>query len=425
MTQRPGIYYSYFAVFIFCAIALIVPSGYSLGAALLLLGGLYSLLRTPTLCSQLRRAAYWFFAVFFFYAFVLFGSTFYHEGNLRQLDKPLRFLLAPLGLFLLLRYPVQRTAWWLGTIVGGWSTGLWAMQQKFLLDVERATGYTHKIQYGNLSMLLGLWCLAGLLWARQQKTHRRLWTAALLSGAVLGILGSLLSGSRGGWVGLPLVALVFYRAYADLVRKKIQALIALLIIALATIVYYHPAPDVQHRIHEAVSDVQNYFVEANPNTALGARFEMWQAATQLISERPLLGWGEQGYRQGLQRLVDEGTRHSLITRYGQPHNEVLNMFVKHGLLGLLALILIFALPFRLFGQGLKASDLSQRANAVAGVLLAVTFIDFGLTQGFLTHNSGTMMYAFGTVFLWGLYRPSLFNDPPESAIAPEPGSAQR
>jgi len=36
-----------------------------------------------------------------------------------------------------------------------------------------------------------------------------------------------------------------------------------------------------------------------------------------------------------------------------------------------------------------------------------------------------MMYAFGTVFLWGLYRPSLFNDPPESAIAPEPGSAQR
>jgi len=152
---------------------------------------------------------------------------------------------------------------------------------------------------------------------------------------------------------------------------------------------------------------------------------MWQAATQLISERPLLGWGEQGYRQGLQRLVNEGTRHSLITRYGQPHNEVLNMFAKHGLPGLLALILIYALPFRLFGRGLKASDLSQRANAVAGILLAVTFIDFGLTQGFLTHNSGTMMYAFGTVFLWGLYRPSLFSDPPESAIAPEPGSAQR
>jgi len=35
----------------------------------------------------------------------------------------------------------------------------------------------------------------------------------------------------------------------------------------------------------------------------------------------------------------------------------------------------------------------------------VTFIDFGLSQSFLAHNSGVMMYAFGCIILWGLYRP--------------------
>lgn len=422
MTYRLGDYYSHFTVFIFCAIALIVPSGYSLGAVLLLLGGLYCYFRYPSVRHELQRPDYWLFIVFGFYALVLFSSAIVHEGTLKQIDKPIRFLIAPWGLFLLLRYPAQRTAWWAGAAIGGWCTGLWAIQQKFILNVDRATGYTHKIQYGNLSMLLGLWCLAGLLWARQT-THRRLWQALLISGALLGILGSLLSGSRGGWVGLPLVLLVFYRAYIDLIRKKTQLLIGLIVIALAGIVYFYPGLDVRNRIHEAVYDIETYFVDANPNTSLGARFEMWQAATELIRERPLLGWGEQGYREGLQRLVDEGKRASLITNYGQPHNEVLNMFAKHGILGLLALILIYALPFKLFAKGLSSSDLSQRANAVAGILLAVTFIDFGLSQGFLTHNSGTMVYAFGTVFLWGLYRPSLFGSASEMPIAQAPKSA--
>lgn len=408
MTYRFGSIYSHIAVFLFCAIALVVPSGYSVGATLLFFGGLYCLARYPALCLQLQRADYWLFGIFFSYALILFGSCLIHDGSLRQLDKPLRFLLAPWGLFLLLRYPVQSATWWIGAAVGGWSTGLWAIQQKFFLGAERATGYTHTIQYGNLSLLLGLWCLAGLLWTQQQTAHRRLWQALLISGGLLGILGSLLSGSRGGWIGLPLVLLVFYRAYADLIRKKNQLLIGLLIVSLAATAYFYPNLGVQNRIHEAIYDLEVYFIDANPNTSLGARFEMWRAATQLIQERPLTGWGEKGYRAGLQHLVDEGKRAALITNFGQPHNELLNMWVKHGILGLLALLLIYALPFRLFARGLVSPDLSRRANALAGVLLSVTFIDFGLSQGFLTHNSGTMMYAFGTVFLWGLYRPSLF-----------------
>ena len=37
------------------------------------------------------------------------------------------------------------------------------------------------------------------------------------------------------------------------------------------------------------------------------------------------------------------------------------------------------------------------------MLLPVTFMDFGLTQVFMEHNSGVMMYAFMLAVLWGIY----------------------
>jgi len=396
--------YSRFAVFIFCAVSLVIPSGYSIGAALILLGGLFCLIRHPSLRHQLQPDDYWLFAIFLFFGLVGIISALYHGGSSRLFDKPARFILAPLGLFLLLRAKDLLPAWWAGAAIGGWTTGLWAIQQKITHEVERATGYTYVIQYGNLSMLLGLWCIAGIMWARQRHQYRRAWLLLMSTGAIMGIVGSLLSGSRGGWVGIPLVLLVFYRAYADQLRKKTQALIALALLVAAVGVYLAPGLNVQQRIHEIYTDIQTYIVQSNPHTSLGARFEMWQGAVELIKQRPLTGWGETGYTPALEQVVQAGTVHDIVLRFGHPHNEILNHLTKHGVIGLLSLLLLYALPFKLFGRGLQHPDLSQRAVAVAGVLLAVTYIDFGLSQAFLSHNSGIMFYAFGCVIIWGMYR---------------------
>ncbi|HSP32123.1 MAG TPA: ligase, partial [Halomonas sp.] len=49
---------------------------------------------------------------------------------------------------------------------------------------------------------------------------------------------------------------------------------------------------------------------------------------------------------------------------------------------------------------IHAANLEVRALAVAGVLLPVAYIDFGLTQTLMEHNSGVMVYAFWLVVLW-------------------------
>src|SRR5690625_7997066 len=98
---RAGNYYSLVAVFLFCALALIVPSGYSVGSALLLGGGLVCLLCQPGLTRQLQRDDYWLLTVFLFYGLVGVFNVLYHGESSRYFDNPARLLLAPVGSFLL------------------------------------------------------------------------------------------------------------------------------------------------------------------------------------------------------------------------------------------------------------------------------------------------------------------------------------
>src|SRR5690625_317089 len=153
------------------------------------------------------------------------------------------------------------------------------------MHIERATGHTKAIQYCTLSMLLGQWCLAGLMCAHHPARPPLLWVLFFAVGALLGVTVSLLSGSRGGWVGLPLVLLVFHRSYSDIFHKKILLLIAFILIGGAAAIYLTPNLGVQARIHEAYSDIHAYWVQDKPETSIGQRFEMWKAAGQLIQER--------------------------------------------------------------------------------------------------------------------------------------------
>lgn len=321
----------------------------------------------------------------------------------RDVDKPVRFLLAVPALLLVMAYP-PRLAWlWSGLALGAIGAGGWAIWQRFGEGVPRASGDMNPIQYGNLSMLLGVLCLAGLGWAVVQR-HRYAWIFLMGSGAALGVLASLLSGSRGGWVGVPFILLVLYRAYGrDLSMRLAMALSALLVVALI-LVYQVEETGVDNRITQAVSNIDQYFSGGNRNTSVGMRFEMWKGAAHLIIDKPLSGWGENGYRPAMQELAEQGVIESRAAKFSHAHNEYLDIFAKRGVLGFLSLLALYLVPLTFFVRGFATPDLSRRSIAVAGALLSVTYIDFSLTQAFLAHNSGTMMYAFLLAVLWGIYR---------------------
>ncbi len=393
--------YTNLAVFLLGALMLIVPSGYSIGAVLLLGAGVYMLCRRegPALVSQdkVLLAAMAAFSVFWMLRAL-------HDGQgISGLDKPLRFLLAvPAMLWVMGRPP--EIAWiWSGLAVGAIGAGSWAAWQKLGQGVARAEGFTFVIQFGNLSMLMGVLCLAGLGWAMQQP-RRRLWGSFLLLGALMGILGSLFSGSRGGWVGFPFILLVLYRGYGAFLTARFKLVILSLLIVGAGAVYGVPQSGVQARVHQAVEDVRGYVSDGDSHSSVGARFEMWWGAGRLILDKPLLGWGDNGYERGMKALADEGEIDAYVTRYGHAHNDFIDAFAKGGVMGLALLLILYLLPMRLFAKRFSEPNLRVRSIAVAGVLLSVAYIDFGMSQVFLAHNSGVMVFSFWLATLYGALR---------------------
>lgn len=392
--------YTSLAVFLLGSIALVVNSGYSAGSTLLFLGGMYAVFKPHT--PRLEPQDWLVLGALAAYGMVGMVEIAVHESGLRYLDKPLRFILATTAFALVRAYPPRLSWLWGGLAVGGTLTAAWAVWQKFFLGVERASGYTYVIQFGNISMLTALLCLAGLGWAWAQPQRSR-WMTLLCLGALTGLLSSLLSGSRGGWVGLPLVLLVLYRAYSDFFSTRLKVIGVSAVMGAAVLVYSVPQLGVQARVHAAASDIQQYR-EGNADTSLGARFEMWKGATRLFLQKPVLGWGEKGYRTAMEDLATQGKLSNAVLGFGHAHNEVVDAAAKRGIVGVIGLLVLYLVPLKLFSPSLQSPDLTRRSLAIAGVLLSVAYIDFGLSQVFFAHNSGVMIYAFWLVTLWGCYR---------------------
>ncbi|MFB9847342.1 O-antigen ligase family protein [Oceanisphaera arctica] len=391
--------YSSLAVFLMGAIALVVPSGYTYGAALLLLGSFSLLYSRPALCLQKEDKQI--MTVLALYSLLFCAQLWLEGADSSAYDRPSRFIFAIPVLLFVLAYPPKLAFMWAGLVVGGVLTAGWAIWQKLFLGIERATGYTYVIQFGNISMLFGIFCLAGLGWAAVQPNARR-WVVLLLLGALFGALGSLLSGSRGGWIGLPFVFWVLYRAYGRELSVRMRGGVLAAVLALGALVYLLPQTGVQQRVQHAFNDIEQY-QQGNKWTSLGARFDMWQGALTLIAEKPLTGWGWNGYQQGMQALVDKGQVIQFAAD-NHAHNEYLDNFARRGILGLLSLLALYLVPLRLFARRLNSANMELRALATAGALLPVAFMDFGLSQVFFGHNSGVMVYAFWLAVLWGTLR---------------------
>lgn len=396
-------HYTSLGAFLLGTLMLIMPSGYSVGAGWLLLGSVFFLARRPALA--LTSGDIWFAGVFTLYALIHICEAGWDGQGLSGVDAPLRFLLAIPVMLLIKAYP-PRLAWlWSGIAVGALGAGSLAVWQTFGLEMSRASGFQNAIQFGNLSMLLGAFCLAGLGWACDQPQRRR-WALMLLVCALFGVIGSLLSGSRGGWIGVPFIVFVLYRAYGRSLAPSWKASAAAGLLLAGTLAYALPSLGVQSRINLAVEQVHAYVEGDRRPSSVGARFEMWRGASQLIAEKPILGWGKNGYASQMQHLADKGVIDPAVARYGHAHNQFVDAWAKRGLLGLVALLALYLIPMRLFVSSLSSQNLSRVSLAAAGVLLPVTYIDFSLTQGFLTHNSGSMVYAFWGAVLYGLLNPA-------------------
>ena len=73
---------------------------------------------------------------------------------------------------------------------------------------------------------------------------------------------------------------------------------------------------------------------------------------------------------------------------------------------LTSLLVFYGVTLLVFVRRLKQMATAQRPYALAGVLVMVNYIGFGMTQAFLTHINGVMTLVFMLVILLSLARTS-------------------
>ena len=377
-------------------LALWLPSGYSWGALLLLLCALVS--APQWLRQPVARSSWWLLAAVL--AMLTMGLL--DVGvpwELGRFDKPAKYLMALPCIFYALAFPPNPLWLWRGVFAGACGSGLLALYQTAVQELPRATGYTNAIQYGDLSLLLGLMCAAVLLahWQAWRAWQRLGWTVALM----LGCLGSLLSESRGGWLALALVLPVgWWLLRRPGQRRLLLRGVAVAALALAVLLAFK-GEELQERLDKGYNEAISYQHNGDASTSVGHRLEHWRLAWSMGQTRPWLGWGRIGYEQDKARRVAAGQAHPSVLQYHHAHNEALDLWVKHGLLGVCALALFYGVPLWLFWPHRRrvldtAGHLDRAALALCltGVLLPLSYFVFGWTQVFLAHNSGNIFYLF-------------------------------
>jgi O-antigen ligase len=184
----------------------------------------------------------------------------------------------------------------------------------------------------------------------------------------------------------------------------VAALLGLLLLASLS-----PTLAVTERVDEAMESVDEYD-EGERGNSFGVRVEMWRVGVQLFSERPLLGWGEGRLQERRDEWVAEWGLHPAVSRYDQLHSDLIDTAARRGLVGLGSLLMLYGVPLLLFARALRGRpDATTRALAVAGLVVVVAFIGFGLTQSMLRDARGLAGYLGLITACWCLLRARSLN----------------
>lgn len=378
------------SAFLFGALSLIAPSGYSYGPALLLCASFYFFINKSVfikLPTEMRLVG----LALITYFIVMAISVWIDGGKLSEIDRASRALMIVITLPLLVNVPVRLPILLSGYGVGAISAFLYAVHDKYILGFERAFNNTMPIQSGDIAMSLGLFCLCGLLWA--QKKAQPIFSIFMSFGAFCGIGASFLSGSRGGWVLLPVVLYTILMLFKVSITRK-NIVFMMMAVLLGTFLVIQPQSGVAQRIESAQLDVTQYLDKTNLNTSLGIRFQLWQSAWASFIDKPLFGWGNHGARLSQAQQLQNGVISQYIYDFNShAHNQFLDDMAKRGVIGLIALLMILLVPVVMVRKILKRPDNADvHCGAALVIVTAFTSIDYCLSQAYFGHNSGITFY---------------------------------
>lgn len=225
------------------------------------------------------------------------------------------------------------------------------------------------LAFGSLSLTLGLLSLISI---KLHSQHSKWLVLYKVLGFCIGIYLSIVSGSRTGWLALPVVALFWIYIERDQYKfaTKITSAFAIIFIVISGYLF---SPIVNQRVNIAADDVVTYkWNSQNVDSSIGARISFARMAAFLIVKKPLSGWGDGSFESVINDpALDFAVMPTkMIALTAGFHNEITANMVRSGIWGLISSVAIFLIPALFFMRHLSSRLPKQRNVA----LMALAFL---------------------------------------------------
>jgi len=380
-------------IFLYSASLLVAGKSYSYIAITLCI---VSLLILPiTLRSKLPSEFYKIGLSLVSYAFVTALSLLIMGGAISNLDMPSRTILILPAFIFLLNFPPKKEWLFMGILIGSLISGLIALYHYNILHIRAFDDFGYMvIQSGDIAMSLGIFSL--IIAIQFLKDKQSVLVIIALVCAFTGILASMLSGVRGGWIIAPFVIVWLLIINRSLISRKITLI--LLVILIATSFVSHKI--VEQRLESIVSDLTLLSEKKNNNTSTGARLEMWKSGIYNFIENPIFGVGYESRQKHNQDLVERKLIDPVVLKFSRLHNSYFEELSIKGIFGFTALMLFFCVPLYLF---MSKGNAKNSVFAQLGIAHIILVMGYCVTQNYINHHSGMLQYLMYTIIFYSIF----------------------
>ena len=241
--------------------------------------------------------------------------------------------------------------------------------------VYLTTYFVDPLTFGSYTLLFSLLTLLGVseYWSKLVLNQKCLCILGVLSGFYL----SVKSGSRTGWLNLPVFMCLW--AYFVLMPKFGLKRTALLVVMLACflLVIFLNNGFLFNKFNLIWVEIRNYkWRESNADTSVGLRLSFYRMGVEYFIERPLAGWGDLGWMSQMSRpefvqFASEYARE--LPKHGF-HNEIITNAVRSGVWGLMATLSIFGVVFIRAIQGLRLKSIGDHRLVSLTLLVFISHL---------------------------------------------------
>ena len=337
-------------------------------------------------------------AVFLAYACIRCMMYLYH-GDRFNVEPLVPFLFFPFLAATIIYTNIQQETFWKGIAIGGILASALAAHQHFQLGIPRSYGFMNPIPFGDLCVAFSLVSIVGASGDGVGSRTSGLRLMLLIS-AFCSAYGSLLSGTKGGWLSLAMVILFgCYRIYLRIEKSKRMMALMFMLSAMLAIGTFAPN-HVGDRIKNGFIAGQEWIRTGEvTDGSVSIRLELWKFGFILFKESPLTGVSLEQWRERRQELVTSGTLSPKILEIQTLDNEFIGNLAEGGIFSFVNTLLLILGPMFVFRQLTKTTGTKSKDLATIGVWIPIIFAEFGLSTSLWGQSAFRQIYVSWLVLL--------------------------